>query len=133
MILDKFGKMGKHCCHVLYVALYNTRDSKELAKAFKKQVKEASQGFILCHKQLFFYSCALMYMDGRWEYDHKYFQRMIKRDKRLNPEIVGAIITNCMTKFRANPPVKRGLCRVYKREQEKTPLVTMIPIHVMMI
>ena len=32
-------------------------------------------------------------MDGRWNYDHKYFQRMINRDRRMNAEVVGCIIT----------------------------------------
>ena len=32
-------------------------------------------------------------MDGRWEYDHEYFQQMIKRDIRMNTEVVGYIIT----------------------------------------
>ena len=94
MILDTFGKMGINNNHDLYVVLHNTRDSKELAEAFKKRFEEACGGFILCHKQGSFYQCASMYMDGRWEYDHEYFQQMIKRDKRLNSEVVRAIITN---------------------------------------
>ena len=34
-----------------------------------------------------------MYLDGRWEYDHEYFQQMIKRDVRMNTKVVGCIIT----------------------------------------
>ena len=34
-----------------------------------------------------------MYMDGRWNYDHEYFQRMIDRHDRMNAEVVGCIIT----------------------------------------
>ena len=32
-------------------------------------------------------------MDGRWNYDHEYFQRMIDRQRRMNAEVVGCIIT----------------------------------------
>ena len=35
-----------------------------------------------------------MYMTGRWEYDHEYFQRMIEWEQQSNTEVVGAIITN---------------------------------------
>ena len=34
-----------------------------------------------------------MYMDGRWEYDHEYFQQMIERDIRMNTKVVGCVIT----------------------------------------
>ena len=34
-----------------------------------------------------------MYMNGRWEYDHKYFQQMIEREQKSNSETVGGIIT----------------------------------------
>ena len=40
-----------------------------------------------------FYRCALMYMDGRWNYNHEYYYRMIDRDRRINVEVVGCIIT----------------------------------------
>ena len=33
-----------------------------------------------------------MYMNERWQYDHEYFQRMIKRDAGMNPEVVDARI-----------------------------------------
>ena len=32
-------------------------------------------------------------MAGRWEYDYEYFQQMIKRDRRMNAEVIGCIIT----------------------------------------
>ena len=35
-----------------------------------------------------------MYMDGRWEYDHEYFQQMIEHEQRVNNKTVGGIITN---------------------------------------
>ena len=33
-------------------------------------------------------------MNGRWEYDHEYFQRMIKRKQKLKDKTIGGIITN---------------------------------------
>ena len=35
-----------------------------------------------------------MYMNERWEYDHKYFKRMIEWDQQSNTEAGGVIITN---------------------------------------
>ena len=65
----------------------------ELVAVFVKQFKETSGGFNLRYKQGSFYRCIPMYMDERWKYDHKYFQKMIEQDIRLNPKVVGCIIT----------------------------------------
>ena len=35
-----------------------------------------------------------MYMDGRWEYDNKYFQQMIEHEQKVNNKAVGGSITN---------------------------------------
>ena len=48
-------------------------------------------------------------MDGIWEYDHKYFQQMIKQDKRMNPVVIGAIITNMSELIKDNSSSKGGL------------------------
>ena len=77
----------------LYIALNNTRDSQQRVESFVKWFKEENGGLHLPHKKGSFFRCASMYMDRRWEYDHKYFQRMIKRDRRMNAEVVGCIIT----------------------------------------
>ena len=58
-----------------------------------KRFKEMSGGLHLSHKEGSFFRCAFMYMDGRWNYDHEYFQRMINRHGRMNAEVVGCIIT----------------------------------------
>ena len=55
-----------------------------------KYVKNQVQ---LSHKEGSFFRCAYMYMDRRWNYDHKYFQRMIDRHGSMNAEVVGCIIT----------------------------------------
>ena len=35
-----------------------------------------------------------MYMNGRWEYDHEYFQRMNKHEQKVNGKAIDGIITN---------------------------------------
>ena len=68
-------------------------NSPQLVEAFMKQFKKVSGGLHLSHKEGSFFRCASMYIDGRWNYDHEYFQIMIDRDNRMNAEIVGCIIT----------------------------------------
>ena len=108
MILDTYGRMRIKSNHDFYAALHKTKDSKELAKAFKKRSKEASEGFFMCHKQGSFYRCTLMYMDEQWRYDHEYFQQMIKQDKRMNPEVIGTIITNMSELIKDNSSSEGG-------------------------
>ena len=36
----------------------------------------------------------LMYINGRWEYDHEYFQQIIEHEQKVNSETIGGIITN---------------------------------------
>ena len=49
-----------------------------------------------------------MYMNGRWEYDHKYFQQMIEWEQRSNTEALGAIITNLHELFDDNSSSNDG-------------------------
>ena len=93
LVLESFVKMDIKSNHDLNIALNNTRDSPQLAEAFMERFKEVSGGLQLSHKEGSFFKCASMYMDGRWNYDHKYFQRMIDRHGRMNAEVVGCIIT----------------------------------------
>ena len=86
--------MDIHSCCQLYKAMRNTWDNQELASAFQTEFEEAREGLILCDKQLSYFRYVSMYMNGRWEYDHKYFQRMIEREQKMNSETVGGIITN---------------------------------------
>ena len=79
--------------HDLHVALHNTRNNPQLARAFQKRFKEVSGGFELSHKESSFYRSASMHMDYRWSYDHEYFQRIIERQSKLNDEVVGCIIS----------------------------------------
>mmetsp|Transcript_30358 Transcript_30358/g.30843 ORF Transcript_30358/g.30843 Transcript_30358/m.30843 type:complete len:195 (-) Transcript_30358:326-910(-) len=93
MVLKSFSKMNIKCNNHFYVALNNTRDSLEQAASFVKRFKDANQGFNLLHKEGSFLKCASLYMDGRYDYDHEYFQRMIERDRRMNAEVIGCVIT----------------------------------------
>ena len=74
--------------HDLNTALNNTRNSPQLVETFMERFKEVSGGLQLSHKEGSFFRCASMYMDGRWNYDHEYFQRMIDRHDRINAEVL---------------------------------------------
>ena len=58
-----------------------------------KRFKKVSWGLHLSHKERSFFRWESMYMNGTWNYNHEYFQRMIDRDSRMNAEVVGCIIT----------------------------------------
>ena len=94
LVLESFVKIHIKSNHDLNIALNNTRNSPQLAEKFMEYFKEMSGGLQLSHKEGSFFRCASMYnMDGRWNYDHEYFQRMIDRHFRMNAEVVGCIIT----------------------------------------
>ena len=80
--------------HDLYIALNNTRNSPQLVETFMENFKEMNGGLQLSHKEGSLFRCTSMYMDGRWNYDHEYFQRVIDRQRRMNAEVVGCIITS---------------------------------------
>ena len=94
LILHTFGRMEIHSCRQLYQAMRCTRDNRELALAFKTEFEETSGGLVLCHKQASYFRFTPMYMNDRWEYDHKYFWRMIEHDEKMKSEAIGGIITN---------------------------------------
>ena len=98
-VIDTFGRIGIRCCHALYYALTDTCDDRNQAEAFTRRFEESSHGLVLCHKQLSFFRCASMYMHGKWEYNHEYFQRMIEWEQRTDTEAVGVIITNMRELF----------------------------------
>ena len=45
-------------------------------------------------------------MDGRWEYDHEYFQQIIEREQRVNTETIGAVVTNLYEVIQSNSSSK---------------------------
>ena len=73
LVLDTFAKMDINSNHDLNVALNETKDSPQLAKAFVEPFKHVSGGLKLSHKEGSFFRCAAIYMDSRWIYDHEYF------------------------------------------------------------
>ena len=71
MVVNTFRRIRIHSCHTLYEALVDIWDNQVLATTLTRRFKEVIGGLVLCHKQLSFFRCASMYMDGRWEYDHE--------------------------------------------------------------
>ena len=79
MVSKSLSKMNIKYNNELYVALNNKKNSSEQAASFVNGFKNASQGFNLSHKEGSFLRCASMYMAGRWEHDHKYFQQRLEQ------------------------------------------------------
>ena len=107
-IIDTFGRTGIRCCHALFPALVYTQCDRAWSTMFTNQFEASSPGLVLCHKQLSFFRCASMYMNGRWEYDHKYFQRRIEWEQQSNTKAVGGIITNLHDLFDDNSSSSDG-------------------------
>ena len=94
LVINAFIKMGIGSNHDVNVALYDTRNNPQLARAFQKRFKEASGSLKLSHQGSSFYKSTSMHMDFRWSYDHEYFQRMTERQSKLGDEVVGCIISS---------------------------------------
>ena len=92
LVLKSFVKMNIKSNHDLHIVLNNTRNSPQLVETFMDHFKEMSGSLQLSHKEGSFFKCASMYMDGRWNYNHEYFQRMIDRHGRMNAEVIDCII-----------------------------------------
>ena len=73
--MDTLVKMDIKSNHDLNVALQETRDNPQLAKAFVERFKDVSGGLRLSHKEGSFFRCASMYMDSRGNYDHEFFSK----------------------------------------------------------
>ena len=89
MLVKIYRKMGIMSNNDLHLILYRTRDDPDLEVRFVNEFDEASGGYGITHKRVCFLGSTVMYMNMWWNYDHEYFQRMIKRDTRMNPEVVG--------------------------------------------
>ena len=92
LVLKTFSNMGIVNNNDFNITLKRTRHDVDLEANFVNQFREESGGYEMCHKQVSFFRAASMYMNERWQYDHEYFQRMIERDTRTNPEVVDARI-----------------------------------------
>ena len=71
----------------LHLTFCRTREDHDLETRFMNKFDEASRGYSITVKQLCFFRNTAMYMNVQCNYDHKYFQRTIKRDIRMNPDI----------------------------------------------
>ena len=72
-----------------HFTLCRTRDDEDLEERFITEFVEASGGYGITGRQVCFFRNTAMYTNMQWNYDHEYFQRMIERDIRINPEIAG--------------------------------------------
>ena len=86
---DTAKRMGIVSNSNLHLTLYRARDDPDLEVRFVNKFDKASGGYGLPHKQVCFFRSTSMYMNMQWNYDHEYFQRMIKRDSKMNPEVFG--------------------------------------------
>ena len=88
MILRTYQRMHIVSNHDLFLTLCPTRDSKDLETSFIHQFRAASKvSYRLSSLEVCFFRDTTMYMTRWWIYDHEYFQRMIDRDNRDNPDM----------------------------------------------
>ena len=88
MVLRTYERMNIVSNHDLYLTLCPTRDSKDMEQSFIHQFRAASEvSYRLSSLEVCFFRDTANYMTRRWIYDHKYFQRMIDRDNRDNPDM----------------------------------------------
>ena len=89
MLVRTYRRMGIMSNNDLHLTLCRTRDDENLEKWFMNDFDEASGGYGITGRHICFFRNTAMYMNIQWNYDHEYFQRMIERDIRINPEIAG--------------------------------------------
>ena len=88
LVLKTFSNMGIVNNNDLNITLKRTRNDVNLEANFVDQFNEESGGYGMCTTQVSFFRSTAMQMNERWQYDHEYFQRMIERDERMNPEVI---------------------------------------------
>ena len=71
----------------LFLTLRAARDNEDLEDQFVRQFNAASNNYRISGLEVCFFRNTAMYTTRRWSYDHKYFQRMIDRDNRDNPDM----------------------------------------------
>ena len=90
MLLRTYQRMHIVSNHDLFLTLRPTRDNKNLEESFVRQFSAAiKMSYRLSSLEVCFFRNTAMYMTRRWSYDHEYFQRMIERDIRNDPDIAG--------------------------------------------
>ena len=73
--------------HDLFLTLRATRDNEDVEDQFVNQFNAASNNYGITDLKVCFFRNNAIYMTMQWSYDHKYFQRMIERDNRANPDM----------------------------------------------
>ena len=74
--------------HDLHLTLRPTRDNEDMEQSFIRQFRTHSEvNYELSELEISSFRSTVHYMTRRWIYDHEYFQRMIKRDDRTNPDM----------------------------------------------
>ena len=88
MVLRTYEKMGIVNNHDLDLTLRSTRNDADFERRFIQQFQDHSEhNYELSEIDLSFFRSTAHYMNKRWTYDHEYFQRMIERDARTNPDM----------------------------------------------
>ena len=74
--------------HELHLTLRPTRDNKDIEQSFLRHFRTHNEvNYLLSSLKVCFFRDTAHYMTRRWIYDHEYFQRMIERDVRTNPDM----------------------------------------------
>ena len=94
ILVRTYKKMGILSNHDLFLTLRATRDNEDLEDQFVNQFNEASDRYGITDLQVCFFKNTAMYMTMQWSYDQEYFQRMIERDIRTNPDIADEMVDN---------------------------------------
>ena len=88
LVFKTFSNMDIVNNNGLNITLKRTRDNVELEANCVNLFKEESGGYVMCCKEVSFFRAAAIYMNYRCQYDHEYLQQMVKRDARINHEVV---------------------------------------------
>ena len=88
ILLRTYQRMNIMSNHDLFLTLRATRVNEDLEELFVRRFSAASKmSHHLSGLRVCFFRNTAMYMTRRWSYDHEYFQRMIDRDNRDNPDV----------------------------------------------
>ena len=88
MVLRTYKGMKITNNHKLDLTLRPTRDNEDTEQLFIQQFRAHSEvNYELSELEVSFFRSTAHYMTRRWIYDHEYFQRMIERDARTNPDM----------------------------------------------
>ena len=85
--LQTLGRMEIEHNHDLNLTLRQiTRNAAAKQDFIRLFSFHSGRGYVLSDLEVFFLRKTAHYMTHRYDYDHEYFQRMIKRNARANPD-----------------------------------------------